>query len=166
MKKIAAFVLMMLGALTFLRAGRFEVGLSGGFFSSKSNSSAVLGISPGFRIWKVVSLETEFFYYPSALDVGSLSDFGLALLIGPSPWESRKTAPYLALGVDLFREHTAVESNLEGPFLAVGGGLKYRLSAGASLCFDGRYFIQLLESEYPSFIINSLRLTAGVSFRL
>ena len=83
-----------------------------------------------------------------------------------SPGESRKTAPYLALGVDLFREHTAVESNLEGPFLAVGGGLKYRLSAGASLCFDGRYFIQLLESEYPSFIINSLRLTAGVSFRL
>ncbi len=165
MRRSALFLLGVLGLYGSLSAGRFEVGLSGGLFIHGGGSGAVLGISPGFRIARSVSLETEYFYYPSAFDVGSLSDFGLTLLVGPGPWENRRIAPYLALGVNLFREATELESNLEGPYLAIGGGLKYRLSAGASLCFDGRYFLQLIEDEYPPFK-SPWRLTAGVSFRL
>jgi len=166
MRRTAFFLLGVLGLFGSLSAGRFEVGLSGGLFIHKGDSGAVLGISPGFRIASSVSLETQFFYYPSAKPDGiSLSDFGLSILIGPGPGENRKAAPYLAFGVSLLREHSDLESTLEGPYLAVGGGLKYRLSAGASLCFDGRYFIQLIDDEYPAFN-NLLRLTIGVSFRL
>jgi len=166
MRRSALFLMGVLGLFGSLSAGRFEVGLSGGLFIHGGGSGAVLGISPGFRIARSVSLETEYFYYPSALQNGvSLSDFGLTLLVGPGPWENRKAAPYLALGVNLFRETSELESSLEGPYLAIGGGLKYRLSPRASLCFDGRYFLQLLEDEYPPFK-NPWRLTAGVSFRL
>ena len=177
MRKTAFFLLGVLGLFGSLSAGRFEVGLSGGFYAHKWESGAVFGVSPGFRLARGVSLETEFFYYPSGSMYAdydpdgiqhrhrSLSDLGLTILVGPGPSESRRIAPYLAFGGNLFWELGELESDLEGPFLAVGGGLKYRLSARASLCFDGRYFLQLLEDEYPPFK-NLWRLTAGVSFRL
>jgi hypothetical protein len=164
MKKIAAFVLMMLGSLTFLSAGRFEVGLSGGFFSSKSNSGAVLGISPGFRISRVVSLETGFFYYPSATDYSHMFEGGLYVLVGLIPYkENQMVVPYLTFGPAYFLWD---DGSIEDIKMAVGGGLKKPMSKRVSLRIDFRYFFPLIPgNEYPAFE-NLWRGTVGVSFRL
>ena len=169
MKKIAAFVLMTLGSITFLSAGRFEVGLSGGFFTHKWKSgSAVLGISPGFRISNHVSIETGFFHYNSATNdyysSQSLSEIGLYVLVGLIPYkENRTVVPYLALGPALFWRGNG---RMEYPQWAVGGGLNNPISKMVSLRLDVRYFFPLIaDDEYPAFR-NLWRVTIGVSFRL
>ena len=168
MKKIAAFVLMTLGSITFLSAGRFEMGLSGGFFSSKSNSGAVLGISPGFRISNSVSIETGFFYYPSATNdyysSQSLSEVGLYVLVGLIPYkENQKVVPYLTFGPAYLLWG---DGSIEDIQMAVGGGLNKPMSKRISLRLDVRYFFSLIaDNEYPAFK-NLWRATIGVSFRL
>ena len=165
MKKIAAFVLMTLGSITFLSAGRFEVGLSGGLFSSKSSSGAVLGICPGFRISSAVSIETGFFYYPSGSYYGgALSEVGLYVLVGLIPYkENQKVVPYLTFGPAYFLWG---DGSIEDIQMAVGGGLNKPMSKRVSLRIDFRYFFTLLsDNEYPAFR-NLWRGTVGVSFRL
>ena len=168
MKKIAALVLMTLGSIMFLSAGRFEVGLSGGFFSSKSNSGAVLGIFPGFRISNSVSIETGFLYYPSATNDyysnQSLSEVGLYVLVGLIPYkENRTVVPYLAFGPAYFLWG---DGSIEDIQMAVGGGLNKPMSKRVSLRIDFRYFFPLIpDNEYPAFK-NLWRGTVGVSFRL
>jgi hypothetical protein len=164
MKKMAAFMLLMLGSITLFGAGRFEVGLSGGFFSSKSNSGAVLGISPGFRISRVVSIETGFFYYPSATDYAHLFEVGLGVIVRPFPYkENQKVVPYLTFGPAYILWG---DGSLEDVQMAVGGGLNKPMSKRVSLRLDFRYFFSLLpDNEYPAFK-NLWRGTVGVSFRL
>jgi len=167
MKKIAVFLLLMLGSITLLSAGRFEVGLSGGFFTHKWKSGAVFGISPGFRISSVVSIETEFFYYPSAVnlyDSPSLSEVGLCVIIGLIPYkENQKIVPYLTVGPALF---WSGPGGIHYPQMAAGGGLNKPMSKRVSLRFDVRYFFPLAgDDEYPAFK-NLWRGTVGVSFRL
>jgi len=164
MKKMAAFLLLMLGSIALFGAGRFEVGLSGGFFSSKSNSGAVLGISPGFRISRVVSIETGFFYYPSAFDYAHLFEVGLGVIVRPIPYkENQMVVPYLTFGPAYF---LLGADNIEDIKMAVGGGLNKPMSKRVSFRIDFRYFFSLMpDNEYP-FLKNLWRGTVGVSFKL
>ncbi len=140
------------------------MGLSGGFFSSKSNSGAVLGICPGFRISRAVSIETGFFYYPAATDYAHLFEAGLYVLVGLIPYkENQKVVPYLTFGPAYLLWG---DGSIEDIRMAVGGGLNKPISKRVSLRVDFRYLFSLIpDSEYPAFK-NLWRGTVGVSFRL
>jgi hypothetical protein len=159
---------MTLGSIMFLSAGRFEVGLSGGFFTHKWKSGAVLGISPGFRISNYVSIETGFFHYLSATNdyysSQSLSEVGLYVLVGLIPYrENQKIVPYLTFGPAYFLWG---DGSIEDFQMAVGGGLNKPMSKRVNLRIDFRYFFPLIpDNEYPA-LKNLWRGTVGVSFRL
>ncbi len=167
MKKAVPVLAGLLALAGSLSAGRFELGLNGGFFSKKGASGLCVGATAGLTGLGTFSLEAGYSSYPSSGQSGtSLSEFGLSVLIGPKLKETQKPSPFLLFGVSWFWASTSLEAGLEDIQFAIGGGVKWPVSRRTVLRFDGRYYLSMIgEDEYPA-VENLWRLTVGVSFRL
>jgi hypothetical protein len=166
MRKAAYFFVGLLALSGPLSAGVFELGLNGGFFNQEGASGLCLGSTAGFTGLGLFSLEAGYSYYFSGSRYGgSVSEFGLSVLIGPKLKETKKPAPFLLFGASYFWELGSLETTLADAQFAVGVGLKLLVSKRIGFRFDGRYFIHLVENEYPHFR-NLWRLTLGICFRL
>ena len=158
MRKSVYFLVGLLALSGPLSAGRFELGLSAGFYGQKGASGLCFGASAAFTDLGIFSLEAALNSYPS----GSQSEFGLFVLLGPKLKETRRLAAFFLIGPSLL----SGSGSPEAPQCAVGGGLKWLASRGVILRLDARFYLTAFgEEEYPT-IENLWRLTAGVSFRL